>query len=61
MPETERLILRPFTAEDAADLYEYLNQPTVNCFASMKIHSLEEAKAEAIRRSADPEYTFAIV
>lgn len=44
--ETERLILRPFLTEDAGDVYEYLKKPTVNCFASMKLHSLEEARAE---------------
>ena len=36
MLETERLILRPFTENDAEDLYEYLKEPMVNCFASMK-------------------------
>ena len=45
MIETERLILRPFVESDAADAFEYLHEPTVNCFACMKIHSLEEAKA----------------
>ena len=44
--ETERLILRPFLESDAADVYEYLKEPAVNCFASMKLHSLDEAKAE---------------
>ena len=28
--ETERLILRPFQEEDAADVYEYLKEPAVN-------------------------------
>ena len=31
--ETERLILRPFTPDDAADVYEYLKSPAVNCFS----------------------------
>ena len=30
--ETERLILRPFLEMDAADVYEYLKEPQVNCF-----------------------------
>ena len=41
MIETERLILRSFP-EDAADVFEYLEKPAVNCFASMKLNSLEE-------------------
>lgn len=44
--ETERLVLRPFTEEDAGDVLEYLREPAVNCFACMKLNSLEEAKAE---------------
>ena len=59
--ETERLILRPFQESDAQDLYEYLKSPTVNCFASMKIHSLHEVKSEALKRAKDAEYYFAIV
>ena len=59
--ETARLLLRPFLETDAEDLYEYLKEPTVNCFACMKIHSLEEAKAEASKRSEDGEFYFAIV
>ena len=40
MIETERLRLRPFREEDAADVLEYLREPLVNCFASMKLTSL---------------------
>ena len=50
--ETNRLILRPFLEGDAADVYEYLKEPAVNCFASMKLHSLDEAKAEMKNGSA---------
>ena len=50
MITTERLILRPFTENDAADLFEYLYEPTVHCFYDMKISSMEEAKKEAIKR-----------
>ena len=46
MIETERLILRPFLESDATDVLEYLREPTVNCFASMKLNSLEEAKSK---------------
>ena len=50
MITTERLILRPFTENDAADLLEYLHEPTVHCFFDMKISSMDEAKEEAIKR-----------
>ena len=59
--ETERLILRPFVISDAADVYEYLKEPAVNCFASMKLNSLDEAVAEMINRVDETEYYFAIV
>lgn len=59
--ETERLMLRPFRRGDAADLYEYLKEPAVNCFASMKLDSLEAAAEEAESRSGNTDYYFAIV
>ena len=59
--ETERLILRPFLESDAEDVYEYLKEPLVNCFACMKLNSVEAARAEVIERSRDVDYTFAIV
>lgn len=43
MIETERLVLRPFRESDAADVLEYLRKPAVNCFACMKLDSLEAA------------------
>jgi RimJ/RimL family protein N-acetyltransferase len=58
--ETERLILRPFLETDAADVFEYLEKPAVNCFASMKLNSLEEARAEMKNRVGETEYYFAI-
>ena len=61
MIETDRLILRPFREEDAADVFEYLKAPMVNCFACMKVHSLEEAQRAVMERAEDAEYTFAIV
>ena len=61
MIETERLILRTFREEDAADLYEYLKEPVVHCFACMKVTSVEEAKSAALERAKDKEYYFAIV
>ena len=61
MLETDRLILRPFREGDAEDVFEYLNAPIVNCFACMKVHSLEEARKTVMERAEDTEYTFAIV
>ena len=61
MIETDRLILRPFREEDAADVFEYLKAPTVNCFACMKTASLEEAQKAVMERAEDGSYTFAIV
>ncbi len=59
--ETERLILRPFDEGDAADVYEYLKEPSVNCFTCMKLNSLDEAVAEMKNRTGETEYYFAIV
>lgn len=61
MIRTERLILRPFSEMDTEDVFEYLKEPAVNCFACMKLNSLEEAKAEMQKRAHEKEYYFAIV
>lgn len=61
MIETERLILRPFLESDAADVLEYLSEPAVNCFADMKLNTLEEARAEIKKRTNEAKYYFAIV
>ena len=58
--ETERLILRPFREGDAADVYEYLREPTPHCFASMKLNSQEEADNAVKKRAGETEYYFAI-
>ena len=59
--ETDRLILRPFLLSDAQDVYEYLHEPAVNCFACMKLETLEDAKEEMQKRIGETEYYFAIV
>lgn len=59
--ETERLLLRPFKAEDAADVYEYLKEPSVHCFACMKLRSVNEAEAEMKSRMSDGDFYFAIM
>ena len=61
MIETTRLILRPFCSEDAADVFDYLEKPTVNCFACMRLNSLEEAQTAVKEKMAHSEYCFAIV
>lgn len=58
--ETERLVLRSFSENDAEDVYEYLREPAVNCFAGMKLNSLDEARAEMRKRVGETEYYFAI-
>lgn len=58
--KTERLILRPFLETDAEDVYEYLKEPAVNCFACMKLNSLDEARKEMKKRLDETEYYFAI-
>lgn len=61
MIETQRLILRPFTENDAEDAFQYLNEPTVHCFECMRVNTLEESKKSVLERAKDKEYYFAIV
>ena len=61
MLKTERLLLRPFRPEDAADVYEYLKAPMVRCFAAMKTDSPEAARRAVQERAAKSEFCFAIV
>ena len=58
--ETKRLILRPFTENDAADAFEYLHEPMVHCFACMKTETMEDARKAVLERAKDGEYYFAI-
>ena len=59
--ETKRLLLRPFRKSDAADVLEYLSGPLPHCFAGLHLDTLEEARAEVLKRSEDTDYCFAIV
>ena len=58
--ETDRLILRPFTEGDAADLLEYLRTPAVNCFADMRLPTPAAAKRAVKKRMREKEYYFAV-
>lgn len=59
--ETTRLILRPFEAGDAADLYEYAHDPRVGPDAGWPVHkSLEESREIIATVFAAPN-TFALV
>ena len=58
--ETERLILRSFTENDAADAFEYLHEPMVHCFACMKTETMEDARKAVLDRAKYGEYYFAI-
>lgn len=57
--QTERLIIRPFSDKDAPDLLAYMSQPSVNCFADERIHTLAEAQADIKVRMKD-ELQFAV-
>lgn len=59
--ETQRLLLRPFRESDAADVLEYLSGPLPHCFTGLHLDTLEDARAEVVKRSSDTEYCFAIV
>jgi ribosomal-protein-alanine N-acetyltransferase len=54
--ETERLVLRAFSTQDASSLLEYLHKPTASCFFEMGLENMEAATAEAMKRAASGEY-----
>lgn len=59
--ETSRLILRPFTEEDAADLYEYAKDPRVGPIAGWPAHKSVEESREIIRTVFSAPNVFAVV
>ncbi len=59
--ETNRLLLRQFRESAAADVLEYLSAPLPHCFTGLKLNTLDEARAEVMKRGEDTEYCFAIV
>lgn len=59
--ETQRLFLRPFRAEDAADLYEYARDHRVGPAAGWQPHRSVEESLEIIRTVLANPNTFAVV
>ena len=59
--QTKRLLLRPFTEDDAADLYDYARDPRVGPRAGWPVHESAEKSLEIIRKCFDAQYDFAIV
>ena len=58
--ETERTILRPFTLNDAADVYAYCKDPRVGPIAGWKPHESEEESREIIRTVFSAPDVFAV-
>lgn len=59
--ETERLLLRPWTDGDAADLYEFAKDPDIGSAAGWNPHKNVEESMEIIRTVFDSPNTFAVV
>ncbi len=58
--ETERTILRPFTLNDAADVYTYCKDPRVGPIAGWKPHESIEESREIIRTVFSAPDVFAV-
>lgn len=59
--ETERTLLRPFTEDDAEDLFAYAKDPRVGPIAGWKPHESVEESREIIRTVFSAPDTFAVV
>ena len=59
--ETPRLLLRPYRAEDAADLYAYSRDPRVGVIAGWRPHRSEEESLYFIRTVFSAPDVFAMV
>ena len=59
--QTNRLLLRPFTEGDAADLYEYAKDPRVGPPAGWPPHESQADSLEIIRTVFAAPHTFAVV
>ena len=58
--ETERLILRPWTEDDAESLFEYAKDPAVGPIAGWPIHTSVENSREIIREVLSADETYAV-
>ena len=59
--ETARLILRPWTLEDAEELYRYASDPAVGPAAGWPVHTSVENSREIIQNVLSAKGTFAVV
>lgn len=59
--ETERLILRPWTEDDAEELYKYAKDPRVGPRAGWPVHTSVENSREIIQNVLSAEETYAVV
>jgi RimJ/RimL family protein N-acetyltransferase len=59
--ETERLILRPWTEDDAEDLYRYASSPDVGPIAGWPVHTSVEDSRNVIRTILSAPETYAVV
>ena len=58
--ETERLVLRPWTEDDAESLYEYAKDPEVGPIAGWPPHTSVENSREIIRDVLSADETYAV-
>lgn len=58
--ETERLILRPWTVEDAESLYEYAKDPDIGPAAGWPVHTSVENSKEIIETVLSEPHTYAV-
>ena len=58
--ETDRLILRPWTEEDAESLFEYAKDPAVGPIAGWPVHTSVENSREIIKGVLSAEETYAV-
>ena len=59
--ETERLVLRPWTEDDAEDLYRYASDPDIGPAAGWEVHTSVEESLEVIRTVLAPPEKYALV
>ena len=60
MPETKRLLLRPWQESDAQDLYEYAKDPDIGYPAGWPAHTSVENSREIIQNVLSVPQTFAV-